>query len=231
MAVWGGLTNSCEKKRSKEQRREEYSLQASLKVDSYLFVENLQLWLFHQLQSYLFQLFCSLYFSSGLGKMAHFIKCLDLLTKLQYFYFFPLFTINSEGNYRKGGLSGILFSTFFNTSLCLVTVQYLMNTHTRDKFLSFSSKQSQRIHLIALSRIEVHSAGKHSGSPSQGFQLALHVVLGTPRNCEEDHFSRKSDKGSSCGNLGYVLQTHSFCSKLTQGSNQKGLWIPGMQVQ
>ena len=31
--------------------------------------------------------------------MAHFIKCLDLLTKLQYFYFFPLFTINSEGNY------------------------------------------------------------------------------------------------------------------------------------
>jgi len=36
-------------KRSEKQRRKGNSLEASLKVGSYLFVENLQLWLFHQL--------------------------------------------------------------------------------------------------------------------------------------------------------------------------------------
>ena len=98
--------------KSKEQHSVN-SLEAPLKVGAYLFVENLQLWLFHRLWIHLLQLFSSPYVPSGLGKMAPFIKCLDLLSKLQYFYFFPFCTINSVGNYRKGGLSGILFSTHF----------------------------------------------------------------------------------------------------------------------
>ena len=41
-----------------------------------------------------------------------------------------------------------------------------MSTHISDEVLSFSPKQSQSIHLIALPRIELDSAGKNSASPS-----------------------------------------------------------------